>query len=134
MLNISDLFGRSPFTPIHTHMNKVLDCVKPLTDLFEALAEGNLERVEKIAKEISKLEHLADLTKNDVRNHLPKSLFLPVDRGALLEILGILENAEFTTETSKLARSQVVQEAATSMIAQANNISKFMMSFLNMFK
>ena len=46
----------------------------------------------------------------------------------------LLENAEFTTETSKLARSQVVQQAATSMIAQANNISRFMMSFLNMFK
>ena len=45
-----------------------------------------------------------------------------------------LEDAEFTTETSKLARSQVVHEASTAMIAQANNVSKFMMSFLNQFK
>ena len=44
------------------------------------------------------------------------------------------EDAEFTTESSKLARSQVVQEASTAMIAQANNVSKFMMSFLNQFK
>ncbi len=48
--------------------------------------------------------------------------------------MDFLEDAEFTTETSKLARSQVVQEASTAMIAQANNVSKFMMSFLNQFK
>ncbi len=45
-----------------------------------------------------------------------------------------LEDAEFTTETSKLARSQVIQQASTAMIAQANNVNNFMMSFLNQFK
>ena len=48
--------------------------------------------------------------------------------------MDFLEDAEFTTESSKLARSQFVQEASTAMIAQANNVSKFMMSFLNQFK
>ena len=46
----------------------------------------------------------------------------------------ILEDADFGAETTKLAKSQVLQEASNAMIAQANNISKFMMSFLNMFK
>ena len=48
--------------------------------------------------------------------------------------IDILEDANFGSETTKLAKSQVMQEASTAMIAQANNISKFMMSFLNMFK
>ena len=48
--------------------------------------------------------------------------------------IDILEDADFGAETTKLAKSQVMQEASTAMIAQANNISKFMMSFLNMFK
>ena len=48
--------------------------------------------------------------------------------------MDFLEDAEFTSESSKLARSQFVQEASTAMIAQANNVSKFMMSFLNQFK
>ena len=48
--------------------------------------------------------------------------------------LDILEDANFGAETTKLAKSQVLQEASHAMIAQANNISKFMMSFLNMFK
>ena len=45
-----------------------------------------------------------------------------------------LEDAEFTTEASKLARSQVIQQASTAMIAQANNINNFTLSFLNQFK
>ena len=48
--------------------------------------------------------------------------------------IDFLEDAEFTTETSKLAASQVLHQASTAMIAQANNISNFMMSFLNQFK
>ena len=48
--------------------------------------------------------------------------------------IDFLEDAEFTTETSKLATSQVLQQASTAMIAQANNINNFMMSFLNQFK
>ena len=45
-----------------------------------------------------------------------------------------LEDAEFTTVASKLARLQVIQQASKAMIAQANNVNNFMMSFLNQFK
>jgi uncharacterized protein len=45
--------------------------------------------VEKLAKELSELEHEADLTKNDIRNHLPKNIFLPIDRAHFLDILAI---------------------------------------------
>ncbi|HEY4832025.1 MAG TPA: DUF47 family protein, partial [Waddliaceae bacterium] len=34
----------------------------------------------------------ADLTKNNIRNHLPKSLFLAIDRAQLLEILGLQDS------------------------------------------
>ena len=44
------------------------------------------------AKEISDLELKADLIKIDIRNHLPKSLFLAVDRSHLLEILSIQDH------------------------------------------
>ncbi len=91
MRTFLNLFGRSPFTPLQSHMQNVADCVHQLMDLFEALENKNFERVEKIANAISEHEHIADITKNDIRNHLPKSLFLPIDRSQLLEILGILD-------------------------------------------
>jgi uncharacterized protein len=92
MLTILNLFGRSPFAPLKSHMESVLHCVHKLRPLFEAVEAEDGDAVERIALEISEQEHLADLTKNDIRNHLPKSLFLPIDRGNLLKILSIQDS------------------------------------------
>ncbi len=87
MLTIMNLFGRSPFAPLQSHMEKVAMCVHKVLELFCALETGEQEKLELVARQISELEHQADAAKNDIRNHLPKSLFLPVDRQQLLEIL-----------------------------------------------
>ncbi len=89
---IGRLFGRSPFTPLQAHMEKVFQCVERLSEIFDALKAGDHKKVAVIAKEISKLEHAADLLKNDIRNHLPKSLFMPIDRGNLLGILAVQDS------------------------------------------
>jgi len=89
MYTIAKLFGKSPFAPLQTHMEKVSLCIEQLPILFEAIRKKNDKAIHEISKKISKLEHEADLTKNDIRNHLPKSIFLPIDRGALLEILSL---------------------------------------------
>lgn len=87
MLHILNLFGRSPFAPLQGHMEKVADCVAELHPLFNSLKEKNYTVLNKAAERISELEHAADLTKNDIRNHLPGSLFLSIDRGNFLEML-----------------------------------------------
>lgn len=92
MLNIAKLFGKSPFAPLQTHMDRVASCVGQLPSLFKALCEQDEKALQKTAEQISRLEHEADLTKNDIRNHLPKSIFLPVDRSALLEILALQDS------------------------------------------
>ena len=89
MLNLARLFGKSPFAPLQSHMKKVAGCVAKLPSLFELLEKGDLEKLEKVVSELSKIEHEADMSKNDIRNHLPKSLFLPIDRAHFLEILAI---------------------------------------------
>lgn len=89
MLTILSLFGRSPFAPLQSHMESVSKCIYRLPEIFAALEAGDLARLEQITGEISELEHDADLIKNDIRNHLPKSLYLPIDRSNLLEILAI---------------------------------------------
>jgi uncharacterized protein len=92
MINLAKLFGKSPFAPLQTHMSKVESCVKELTFLFKAVAKKDMKEIEHLGKKISELEHEADITKNDIRNHLPKSLFLPIDRADLLEILSIQDS------------------------------------------
>lgn len=92
MLTILNLFGRSPFAPLQSHMEIVRQCVYKVPELFEALKKKDFESLNKIALEISELEHTADLTKNNIRNHLPKSLYLAIDRSNLLEILAIQDS------------------------------------------
>jgi uncharacterized protein len=87
MRTFLNLFGRSPFTTLQSHMQNVAACVHLLPDLFEAVEVGDFQKVQLIATAMSEHEHQADITKNDIRNHLPKSLFLPIDRNQLLEIL-----------------------------------------------
>lgn len=84
-----NLFGRSPFAALQSHMDTVSACVHKLQDLYEALEKKDYALLEQIANEISTLEHRADTIKNDIRHHLPKSLILPIGRENLLEILTI---------------------------------------------
>lgn len=98
MLTILSLFGRSPFASLQSHMEIVAKCVHCLHDLFDALEQGNYPLLEEISEKISTLEHDADLIKNDIRNHLPKSLFLPIHRENLLEILSIQDSIADRTE------------------------------------
>ncbi len=92
MRTFLNLFARSPFTPLQKHMSYVMNCTNKLNEMFDYFLKGDFEKIAKIANEIAGLEHAADLTKNDIRNNLPKGLFLPVDRNNLLEILTIQDN------------------------------------------
>ena len=48
---------------------------------------SDYEKVESIAKEISKVEYKADKIKDDIRQHLPQSIFLPVDKRDFMHLL-----------------------------------------------
>jgi len=92
MINIARLFGKSPFSPLQNHMQKVASCIKKLSSLLESLHKIDSDKIEKLVAELSELEHEADLTKNDIRNHLPRSIFLPMDRAHFLDILSIQDS------------------------------------------
>lgn len=92
MLSILNVFGRSPFTLLRTHMEKVRQCVHLLRSLFAAVKMKDQNEIEKIASAISEAEHAADIIKNDIRNHLPKGLFLAMDRSSLLDILSMQDS------------------------------------------
>jgi hypothetical protein len=87
MRTIAKLFGKSPFAPLQAHMSQVADCVELLGDILPLALKGGDGKLEKTVDKLCRLEQEADVTKNDLRNHLPKSLFLPIDRGHFLEIL-----------------------------------------------
>ncbi len=85
---LSSLFGKSPITPIQEHMATAHKAVGMLYDFFAAANAGDWEKAADIRLEISKCEGHADTLKRDIRMSLPKSMFLPVPRTDLLELLG----------------------------------------------
>lgn len=68
-------------------MRKVFSCVCLLPPLFDALYRNRQEQVAEFAAQIDRIETEADMIKSEFRLHMPKTLFLPVDRRDLLTLL-----------------------------------------------
>jgi len=81
------MFAKSPFKPLVSHIDKVNECVNQIKPLFDAFLSSDYEKVESIAKQISKVEYKADKIKDDIRQHLPQSIFLPVDKRDFMHLL-----------------------------------------------
>ena len=94
----ANLFGKSPFKALQVHMRVVLECANEIPPLFEALAAGDQEAVVTVKNKIFEREAEADKIKNDLRGALPKSLFMPVDRRDLLEVLQMQDSIADTAQ------------------------------------
>lgn len=94
----ANLFGKSPFTALQGHMRVVLECVHQIPVLFEALAKGDQQGVVAVKDIIFAKEAEADSIKNELRNRLPKSLLMPVDRRDLLEVLQMQDSIADTAQ------------------------------------
>ena len=86
------LFGPSPFRPIQAHMKTVASCAAEVEPLLAAYAAGDFDAMREHRRKIDDLEGQADRQKNELRGQLPKSLFLPVDRRDLLELLHLQDS------------------------------------------
>ena len=95
---IAALFGKSPFRPIQEHMRVVTECVDEIVPLFEALCHLDHAAVLVQKAKIVDLEKQADGLKNELRSHLPRSLFMPVDRRDLLDLLNAQDSIADTAQ------------------------------------
>jgi predicted phosphate transport protein (TIGR00153 family) len=84
---LSSIFGSSPVQPLEEHIDVAYRCARLLRDFFEAATKGDWDTAQEVRDKISDLENEADNVKKDIRLRLPKSLFMPVPREDLLELL-----------------------------------------------
>jgi predicted phosphate transport protein (TIGR00153 family) len=87
MRTIFELFGKSPFEPLAKHGQIVEEVIQEVRPLVEAFLAQDWSETKEVSDRISRQEHRADQLKAEIRDHLPRSLFLPVDRGDLLRLL-----------------------------------------------
>ncbi|MEM7503247.1 MAG: TIGR00153 family protein [Pseudomonadota bacterium] len=84
---VASIFGSSPVRPLENHAGVVYSCAKKLTDLFAGVMQRDWQTVAIVHEAIVTLEQDADDLKKQIRLHLPRSLFMPVPREDLLELL-----------------------------------------------
>ena len=84
---LANIFGSSPVVPLEKHVNIAFKAVKHLGEFFEATIKDDWEAASAIRDKINELENEADDLKKEIRLRLPKSLFMPVPREDLLELL-----------------------------------------------
>ncbi|NND45251.1 MAG: TIGR00153 family protein [Xanthomonadales bacterium] len=83
----SGIFGSSPVRPLQKHMEQIVECVKQLVPFIDAVLAGQADERDRIHASIVDLEHKADKLKKELRLRLPSSLFMPIDRRDVLELL-----------------------------------------------
>ena len=98
MSMIRDLFKESPFEPLRYHMKSVMECVAFVKPMFEAVRDGQHDKLQEIARKVFKAEHQADIIKNDIRRTIPKRFFLPVYRGDLLGYIKLQDDMADSVE------------------------------------
>jgi predicted phosphate transport protein (TIGR00153 family) len=84
---LANIFGKSPVQPLEKHVNIAYRCTRELIKFFAAVVAEDWDTATISRDKISALEHEADNLKKKIRLHLPKSLFMPVPREDLLELL-----------------------------------------------
>ena len=86
---LGGLFGRSPIRPLQEHMQASNEAAQHLPELVQASNDLDRARAREIRAAINEARDDAKKLKLSVRKHLPGSLFLPVPRSDLLELLAV---------------------------------------------
>lgn len=85
---LSRLLGsNAPFDLLLTHLRKTMDCLTLTRPLLDAAVSGDRATLKSVADQVFKLEHEADIIKNQIRDHLPKSMLMSVSRTDFLAYL-----------------------------------------------
>ena len=107
---LANIFGKSPVVPLEKHIGIAYQCAKQLRAFFSAAVSGNWNKAAKVRAAIETLEHDADDLKKEIRLNLPKSLFMPVPREDLLELLLVQDKiANRTKDVSGIVMGRKMQ-------------------------
>ena len=126
---VQDTFRRkSPFDQLLEHMCKVKECIDILGKGLIGYYKGDYKEFSDVAKKVSSIEHEADLIKGNLRNHLPSTLFMPVDKGkflwALREQDAILDHADNLAVMLDMRHTKIPKELQKIFIEHAEIVMK----------
>jgi len=121
---------------MQAHMQVASECARAILPVLDAMACGDMDALDRGRAIVDQLEHRADELKHEIRRHLPKRLFMAVERRDMLEILdyqdSVADVAQDVAELAALRRMKTPEvlmaplvalaEAALSTCAQSESV------------
>ena len=108
---IGQIYRKSPFDGLLRHAAKIKECLKEMNSGVHAYVDGDFEAAEAHFERVSTLESEADKIKSNTRNHMPRFIFMPVDRGDFINLLreddAVLDKAEDVAVLLRMRRTEI---------------------------
>jgi hypothetical protein len=104
------MFGRSMFSPVLEHVDKAMDCMETLRQMVSRFSDKDFEGLKELSQRIAKLEHDADIIKEEFRDSFSKSLFSVVNRSEMLTLIRAQDG--ISDECEDIAKLMSVRETA----------------------
>ncbi len=96
--SILRMFAESPFSALQEHMDLGKQAAIALQNFLGSASVSDWGKAQQYRQEIIDLEHAADDIKNQIRTHLPKSLFMSVSREDLLDLVYTMDGIPNTAK------------------------------------
>lgn len=123
---VATTFRKSPFEGLYLHAEKVKECIATLKQALQCYTEGRYEDFKILTTKVAELEGEADQIKGNTRNHLPRFIFMPVDKADFLMLLreedAILDYAEDAALWLDLRRTPIPEPIKDEFMAHADKV------------
>ena len=121
------LSDRSPLDGLVEHYIKINECVDVIKESMECyVAGGACREFGERAKQVDEIEHQADRIKRRIRNHMPRGLFMPVDKGLFLQYTkaqdNVLDDAQEAMQWLAMRRVDIPSEFQRTIIAMLEEV------------
>ena len=96
--SILGIFAKSQFVSLQKHMDIGKQEAVAIQNFLTSAGVSDWSKAKQYRQEIIDLEHAADDIKNQIRTHLPKSLFMSVSREDLLDLVYTMDGIPNTAK------------------------------------
>ena len=118
---ITQTLRKSPFDGLLSHFDKVKKGISIWEKTVKYYIKGDFESFKKNMAQVDKYEQQADKIKGNIRNHLPKFIFMPIDKGDFLMLLketdGILDGAKDVVVLMDMRETKIPKELKPEFLA-----------------
>ena len=118
------MLAESPFSGLQEHMIVGNKATNTLERFIRAVSESDWRTATECREEIIVLENQADDIKNNIRNNLPKSLFMTVSRQDLLDLVFTMDgipNAAKDISGVMIGRQMIIPEEVIESFIDCSN-------------